>query len=94
MDALAIFLDPEYPLALGKRGCPTEKTCSQTTRTVWRRNLKEKQKRQKKKKKIKTTVNKQTKLSVPMPWLLKVKAVREDFNCFEGWEKPRVKPTI
>jgi len=85
MEALAIFLDQEYPPALGRRGCPTERTCSQKTRTVWRHNLKEKQKRQKKKKKNQTTVNKQTKLSVTMPWLLKVKAVRdrEDLNYVE-----------
>ena len=87
------FLEPEYPRPWEAEAV-LWKTCSQTTRTLWRHNLKEKQKR--KKKKNQNNRDKQTKLSVPMPWLLKLRwRLSEKISAAsKGWEKPWAKPSI
>ena len=87
------FLEPEYPRPWEAEAV-LWKTCSQTTRTLWRHNLKEKQKR--KKKKNQNNRDKQTKLSVPMPCLLKLRwRLSEKISAAsKGWEKPWAKPSI
>lgn len=76
------FLDPEYPRPWEAEAV-LWKTCSQTTRTLWRHNLKEKQKRKKKKSKQPWQTNKALSTHA-MVDQAKVKAVWEDLSCFEG----------
>ena len=77
------FLEPEYPRPWEAEAV-LWKTCSQTTRTLWRHNLKEKQKRKKKKKSKQPWQTNKALSTHAMFAQAKVKAVWEDLSCFEG----------
>ena len=91
---LSDFLDPEYPrpweaeaVLYGKLVRRQPELCDAI---IWKKN------KNAKKKKNQNNRDKQTKLSVPMPWLLKLRwRLSEKISAAsKGWEKPWAKPSI